>query len=478
MAETTLSPPSPDPSPEPSDPSPDARRLTPALLRLAGVIMLASLMMQLDMTMTGVATKTLLHRFDTSLGTVQWVTTGYLLAMAVVIPVAGWGMERFGPRAVWTASLVLFLAGSVACGSAWSIGSLVAFRVVQGLGGGLILPLAHAIAAREAGSERLGKMTAAIAVPSLLGPVLGPVLGGWIVDDLDWRWIFFVNVPVCLVALVLSPRAVPSGRGDGRTPLDVLGLVLLAGGSAALVYGCAESGRLGSVTSTRVVASLALGVALLTVFVAQALRARTVPIIDPRLFRSRAFAAPAVGILLAMVLMFGALGLLPLYFQQARGEDALHTGLLVIPFGVGMGVALAVCGLLADHAPARLLAAVGAVLTGAGALMFTRLDATTGTVAVGAAQAVYGAGIGALLVTLLTAGMRDVPPEAIPRTSTALRILQQLGGAFGSALLFIVLQRREVRHPGAAAFGHTFWWVAAFSGATLVAALFLPSRKR
>ncbi|MEV5574053.1 DHA2 family efflux MFS transporter permease subunit [Spirillospora sp. NPDC052269] len=466
MAETTLTPP------------PDDRRLSPALLRLAGVIMLASLMMQLDMTMTGVATRTLLRRFDTTLGTVQWVTTGYLLAMAVVIPVAGWGMERFGPRAVWMTSLVLFLTGSVACGAAWSVGSLVAFRVVQGLGGGLILPLAHAIAVREAGSERLGRMTAAIAVPSLLGPVLGPVLGGWIVDGLDWRWIFFVNVPVCLAALVLSPRAVPSGRGDGRTPLDVLGLVLLAGGCAALVFGCAEAGRLGSVTGARVLTSLAAGAALLAAFVAHALRARTVPIIDPRLFRSGSFAGPAAGILLASVLMFGALGLLPLYFQQARGEDALHTGLLVIPFGVGMGVALAACGRLADRAPARLLGVAGAVLTGAGALLLTRLDATTGMITVGVAEALYGAGIGALLVTILTAGMRGVAPEAIPRASTALRILQQLGGAFGSAILFVILQRREVRHPGAHAFGHTFWWVAAFSGLTLVAALFLPGRKR
>ncbi|MCP2341868.1 MFS transporter [Actinomadura rupiterrae] len=522
MAETTLSP-----------PPPEARRLSPALLRLAGVIMLASLMMQLDMTMTGIATRTLLRRFDTTLSTVQWVTTGYMLAMAVVIPVAGWGMERFGARAVWMTSLVLFLAGSVACGAAWSIWSLVAFRVVQGLGGGLILPLAHAMAAREAGSERLGRMTAAIAVPSLLGPVLGPVLGGWIVSDLDWRWIFFVNVPVCAAALLLSPHAVPSDRGPapsgegpvpseqgpvpsgqgptasgrgpaaseqgsapsdqgpvpsgrgaspsdargGRAPLDVVGLGLLAGASGALVYGCAEIGRLGSFTNARVVVALVAGVALLAAFVAHALRPGVSPIIDPRLFRSRGFAAPAAGILLATVLMFGALGLLPLYFQQARGEDALHTGLLMIPFGVGMGVALAVNGLLADRVPARLPAVAGTVLTGIGALLFTRLDAGTGDVLTGTAQVLYGAGIGGLLVTVLTAGMRGVPPAAIPRASTALRILQQMGGSFGSALLFVVLQRREAAHPGADAFGHTFWWPVACTGLMLLAALALPSRR-
>ncbi|MFC4911328.1 DHA2 family efflux MFS transporter permease subunit [Actinomadura gamaensis] len=472
MAETTLSP-----------PPPDARRLSPALLRLAGVIMLASLMMQLDMTMTGIATKTLLRRFDTTLSTVQWVTTGYMLAMAVVIPVAGWGMERYGARAVWMTSLALFLAGSVACGAAWSIWSLIAFRVVQGLGGGLILPLAHAIAAREAGPERLGRMTAAIAVPSLLGPVLGPVLGGWIVSDLNWRWIFFVNVPVCAAALVLSPRAVPSGRtgpsgrGPGRAPLDVLGLVLLAAASAALVYGCAEIGRLGSFGSARVIVALAAGIVLLAAFVAHALRPGVEPIIDPRLFRSRRFAAPAAGILLATALMFGALGLLPLYYQQARGENALHTGLMMIPFGVGMGVALAVNGLLADRVPARLLAVAGTVLTGAGALIFTRLDTHTGAVTTGFAQVLYGAGIGGLLVTILTAGMRSVAPDAIPRASTALRILQQMGGSFGSALLFVILQRREAGHPGGQAFGSTFWWLVGFAAITLVATLALPSRR-
>lgn len=462
--------------------------LPPALLRLAGVIMLGALMMQLDMTMTNIATNTLLDEFDAPLSTVQWVGTGYLLAMAVVIPMAGWALERFGARAVWTASIAAFLVGSLLCAFAWSAGSLIAFRVVQGLGGGLIMPLAQAVMARAAGPERLGRVMALIGVPSLLGPVLGPVLGGLIVEDLDWRWIFLVNVPVCLVALAFA-RVMPDDRaaGGAEARLDLPGLALLSGACVALVYGLAEAGRSGGFTDTGVLVPLLAGAALVAGFAAHGLRAPDAALIDLRLFKRREFAASAAALFLASGVMFGAMGALPLYYQQARGEDALHTGLLMIPFGVGMAVALGVAGRLSDRLPPRWPALAGLALAAAGDLVYVGVGTSTSYTLLGAAQFCSGLGVGAVLVPVMTASMRGLAHREIPRASVAVRIFQQIGASFGGAVLLIVIQRQladrareahgRLDSAGiASAYGATFWWAFAITVLAAVPVLLLPGR--
>jgi EmrB/QacA subfamily drug resistance transporter len=463
-----------------------ADRLPPALLKLAGVVMLGALMMQLDTTMTNIATNTLLVEFDVPLSTLQWISTGYLLAMAMVIPAAGWALDRFGARAVWMSATALFLVGSLLCGLAWSIESLIAFRVVQGLGGGLILPLAQSIVAQAAGPERLGRMTAAIGVPALLGPVLGPVLGGLIVTDLHWRWIFFVNLPICAIGLVLSRNIIPSSRADSGGRLDLTGLALLSVGSVALVYGCVEAGRYGTFAEQRVVVVIGVGLAVLAGFTWHVLRIPQ-PIIDLRLLRSRAFAASSVTMFLSTVVLFGAMGLLPLYYQQVRGEDALRTGLLLIPLGAGMGLSLIICGRLSDRIAPRGIAVAGLATATAGLLAYTRLDAHTSLLAIGVAQVLSGAGVGSILIPVTTAAIRGLAYDAIPRASTAVRIFQQLGGSFGGALLLIVLQRAIVDRahgappdPGAVAgaFGHTFWWPVGFAVFTLIPVLLLPTSTR
>jgi EmrB/QacA subfamily drug resistance transporter len=456
-----------------------AERIPPGLLRLAGVVMLGALMMQLDMTMTNIATSALLDEFQAPLATLQWVGTAYLLAMAAIIPLAGWSMERFGGRAVWIFSLIAFLAGSVLGGVSWSMTSLIAARVLQGLGGGMILPVAQAVLAQKAGPERLGRVMAAIGLPSLLGPVLGPILGGVLVTEIGWRWIFFVNVPICALAILAAWRIMPNDRAATRSPLDVPGLVLLSAGSAALIYGFAEAGERGRFSEASVVVPLVAGAALLLTFVVYALRAAE-PLIDLRLFRHRGYAASIGSMFFVTIVLFGAMGLLPLFYQQVQRYSAQHTGLLMIPFGIGMGLSLLIAGRLADRVAPRGIAVVGLLLAGGATLVFTQLDHAPAAWVLGA-QGVAGAGIGALLVPVMAAALRGLPPDAIPRASTTLRIFQQLGGSFGSAILFIVLQRQVAQGPAgaatAAAYGNTFWWSLGFVALALVPVLFLPGRR-
>src|SRR5215510_7065405 len=195
----------------------------------------------LDATIVNVAVPTLARRFDAPIPSIQWVVTAYLLAFVAVIPLSGWLTRRFGAKRVWIAALILFMTGSVLAGLSWSLGALVVFRVVQGLGGGLIMPVGQAILARAAGPERMGRVMSIIGIPLLLGPVAGPVIGGALVSGASWRWIFFVNVPVGAAALALALWLLPD---TPRRPakLDLPGLALLSGGIAVFLYGLAKVG--------------------------------------------------------------------------------------------------------------------------------------------------------------------------------------------------------------------------------------------
>jgi EmrB/QacA subfamily drug resistance transporter len=461
--------------------------LPASLLRLMGVITLGALMVQLDATMTNVAYNTLLKEFHTSLLTIQWVGSAYLLAMATVIPLTGWALERYGARAVWIVCVALFLVGSMLCGVAWSAGSLIGFRIVQGLGGGMLLPLGTAILAQAAGPERVGRVMAAVGVPAVLAPILGPLLGGVLVSDLDWRWIFYVNAPICLVAILLSTRSVPNSRRPGGSRLDILGLSLLSPGCALVVYGLTEAGHYVSFTDWHSYTPLACGVFLLVIFVLHALRLRTEPIIDLHLFRAiRTFTAGTAVMFVGTTALFGAVALLPLYYQQLRGYSALHAGLLLIPQGVGMAVALQVAGALTDRIAPRPIVLFGLVLTGVSTWYYTGLSGDTSVLMISVMLAIGGAGLGAVMVPAMAITVRGLGRDTIPRATTASRILMQLGGSFGAAVVLIVLQTQITEKAKAghmspdqlgAAFGHTFWWILAFAVAALIPAALTPGTR-
>jgi EmrB/QacA subfamily drug resistance transporter len=459
--------------------SADSDRLPPELVRLALTLMLGAVMVALDMTMVNVALDTLVRDFHTSIATIQWVSTGFLLALAMVIPLTGWAIERFGAKPVWLLSVAVFIAGSVLCGLAWSAGSLIAFRVVQGMGGGMIIPLIQTVLARAAGPNRLGRVIGVVGVPAMLGPVLGPVLGGVIVSDASWRLIFYINVPICLVALVASRGLpMPELKRPSASRLDVLGLSLLSPALVTIVYGLSQAGTRGSFADGHVLVAMAAGASLLAGFAVHALRTRTEPIIDLRLFRDRTFASFSAVVFFFSMAMLGTALLLPLYYQQVRGEDALHAGLLLAPQGLGMGIALVLAGRLTDRLSARPIILAGLALTAAATLAYTQIGEHTSVVLLSAAALISGAGIGTALVPAMTGIYKGLRQEAVPRATSSIRIFQQLGGSFGIAILAVILQQQASERGTAAglaqAFGHTFWWALAFIALALLPTLLLP----
>src|SRR5438093_1217354 len=191
------------------------------ILLLGGVVVLGTFMTVLDLTIVNVAVPTLGKDFSTSISTIQWVLTGYMLAFASVIPLTGWASERFGAKRIWLASLVLFMLGSALAGAAWSVGTLIGFRALQGLGAGMLLPVGQTILAQAAGPERIGRVMSVVFVPGLLAPVLGPVLGGLIVGHASWHWIFFINLPVGVAALAAAQRFLPEAKPQLGQRLDL-----------------------------------------------------------------------------------------------------------------------------------------------------------------------------------------------------------------------------------------------------------------
>src|SRR5919108_1987949 len=255
------------------------------VLVLGGVFVLGAIMTVLDLTVVNVAIPTLGRAFDASITAIQWVVTGYMLAFASVIPLTGWASERFGAKRVWLASLLLFLAGSVLAGAAWSVPSLIGFRVVQGLGAGMILPVGQTILAQAAGPARMGRVMSVSGVPMLLAPVFGPVLGGAIVDSASWRWIFYLNLPVGALALLAAHRLLPEAKPQLGQRLDLRGLALLSPGIALFLYGLAEAGNTGGFDGTWTLAVTVAGAALALLFVWHALAAGKRALIDLSLFR-------------------------------------------------------------------------------------------------------------------------------------------------------------------------------------------------
>ncbi|MEV5894173.1 DHA2 family efflux MFS transporter permease subunit [Nonomuraea fuscirosea] len=428
------------------------------------VVLLGVVMTMLDTTIVNVALSTLARDFGTTLATMQWAVTGYLLALSMTVPVTGWAMGRFGTRKVWLVSLVLFVAGSALAAASWSVWSLVVFRAVQGLGGGLLLPVGQAMLAQAAGKERMGRAMAMISMPAMLVPVLGPPLGGLIVAGLGWRWLFLVNVPVCAVALVAAFVLLPRDQGASARELDVLGLALLSPGLAGLVYGLSEVGNGASVLHP----ALWIGAALMAVFTMRALRGRGT-LLDLRLFGDRTFAAAVGALVCYSAALFGFTVLVPLYSQLAQGGTALDAGLLLAPMGIGAAITMPLAGKLSDSRGPRGAGAAGVVLAVAGIVAFVLLGGGP------APMFVLGLGHGLVSTSVMTAAFRTLERDAIPAATTLSTIAVRLASPFGVAVLAGLLQlltTAGVARP----FAYAFWVVAALTAVSLLPIALIGSK--
>jgi EmrB/QacA subfamily drug resistance transporter len=448
---------------------------------VCGVVILGMIMSILDTTIVNVALHTLSHDLHSPLSQVQWVITGYLLSLAAVIPVTGWAARRFGAKQVYMTSLVLFTAGSALCGLANSTTSLVAFRVLQGAGGGMIMPVAMMIMAQVSGPQRMGRVMGYVSMPAMIAPILGPVVGGLILENLHWSWIFFVNVPIGLVAFVLGWRMLPHTDSGEAGSLDVVGIALLPAGFAAFIYGISELGSGSALGSGKVIVPCILGVVLVVAFCFHALRVER-PLLDIRMYANKVFAGAAFTNFGLGAALFGAMILVPLYYQEVRGQSVINTGLLTGPQGIGALIAMPLASRLTQRFSGGRVAMAGVSLLCISTVPFTFIGANTSIVAISLVLVVRGLSIGLCFMPAMSAAFSAMRPDQISDATPQINALQRTGGAIGTAVLAVVLQRAGVhaRTPEelAGAFDTAYWWALGIAALSLIPCLMLLCAER
>jgi EmrB/QacA subfamily drug resistance transporter len=455
-------------------------QITPALRKLTWILVLGSLAPALDTTIVNVALAAIGRGLHTSVGTSQWTITGYLLTVAMAMPVTGWASSRVGAKRLWLLSLALFLAGSVASGAAWNIASLIIFRLIQGIGAGLMLPIVTTLLVQAAGPKRLGRLMAVASLPMVVVPIFGPVVSGLIVNYLSWRWIFYVNVPICLAAIVLAWIKVPASPPSAdRKPLDVRGLALLSPGLAGITFGLSQATGKSGFAGITVLLPLITGIALVAAFAVYSLRSREKPLLNVRVLRIRSYAAAATVLFLAGLCLYGPLLLLSLYYQQIQGRSAIVTGLILAPQGIGSLLPRTVAGKLTDRIGPRLVVVAGLLLTIAGTFAFTQAGPASSNWLLAISLLVRGAGLAGVTIAVMAGAFQGVPKEEVADAASTTRIVLQVGGSFGAAVLAVVLAHQFSRSAAttaahALAFNTAFWWSIGFSLLALLPAFLLP----
>jgi EmrB/QacA subfamily drug resistance transporter len=449
------------------------------LIRLVLVLVLGAIAPMLDTTIASVALHTLADRFHVGLPAIQWVTTVYLLALAVVIPVSGWVTDRFGDKPVWITSLVLFTVGSAMSGLAWNFGSLIAFRALQGASAGLIQPVMQTMLVRSTGREKLGRVLTIVTIVTLFPPIAGPVVAGLILASGSWRWIFYVNVPICVAAIILAwivvPRPAPRPLGLAFRRLDITGFLLVSPALVAVLYGLSQAAARTGFASAGALAPLAVGVALAVGYLIHSLRRPGRSLVDLRLFAIRSFAATGGVLFFSGLSLYAAMFLLPLYYQEVRGQDALAAGLLLAPQGLGALLSRPV-GRVVDKIGARRVVLAGIVACALGTVPYIFANAHTSEALLACALVVRGAGLSGANIAVMTGAYRDVPRSSVPDASTITRVLLQVGGSFGTAVLAVILATGTGGIAGN--FDVAFGCSVGLTALALVPALLIPSARR
>jgi EmrB/QacA subfamily drug resistance transporter len=421
-------------------------KLDAAVFKIAGVVVLGAIMSILDITVVSVALPTFQTEFNATYAQVAWTMTGYTLALATVIPLTGWAADRFGTKRLYMAALVLFTLGSILCSTADSIGQLVGYRVLQGLGGGMLMPLGMTIMTRAAGPERIGRLMAVLGIPMLLGPIGGPILGGWLIEAAGWKWIFLINLPIGVVALVYAWWALEKDSPEPSESFDFLGMLMLSPGLAAFLYGVSSLPGEGSFSATKVWVPMLVGGLLVIAFIFYSFKPKH-PLLDLRLLRNRNLSVSTITLAVFTIAFMGAGLLFPSYFLQIRGESTLSAGLLMAPQGIGAMVTMPIGGILADKVPVGRTVPFALLLIAAGFFTFTQVGTDTSYVLLCGSLFVMGLGMGGTMMPIMTSALKTLTHHEVARGSTLLNILQQIAGSVGTAVMSVILTNQLNESP-------------------------------
>jgi EmrB/QacA subfamily drug resistance transporter len=440
-------------------------------------------MVVLDNSALNVMVPHFITDFKTSYSTVQWAITGYALAQAAVIPLSGWLADRFGAKRVFLTSIALFSLGSLLCAFAPGIKLLVVFRIVQGLGGGMVAPLGFAFTFRLSPPEKVGTVMSFMSIPILVAPALGPVVSGWLVDYVSWHWIFLINVPIGIIGVLIGSKSLPKLPAQAVAPLDRVGMILAPLGFASLSYGVTEGSS--SWTSWQTIGGLVVGIVALLLFVFTQLRQAN-PLMEIRAFKSAKFTRGIIVLWITQFAFFGTIFLIPQYLQNVRGFSAFHAGLCMLPYAITTAILNQVSGRLFDRYGARWLAVIGVGCLTAASFLFSQVQPHATLSHILIPVVLLGASLGLCIMPLNSHVLKAAPQHLIGRVTSLTSAMQQIMVSFSVSGLTTVLTSKmhaatKMQHASQAsiwsiAFNHTFLIVAAIALAGFIFSFMIGGR--
>jgi EmrB/QacA subfamily drug resistance transporter len=407
------------------------------------VVVVGMFMAVLDTSIVNVAVPRIQTQFGASNDDVQWIVTAYTLSMGVVVPVSGWLGDRFGLRRIYNLALCLFVAGSVLCGIAWNLNSLVAFRILQAVGGGLLPAISMAMVYRIAPRERIGMAMGLYGLGIVFAPALGPTLGGWLVEYVDWRLIFYINVPIGILGLVGALLLLPRFAPGASFRLDAIGFAFVSSSLFALLLALSEGSNWGW-SSYRVLGLLAFGALTMSIFVVIELSVEE-PMLDLRIFRYWAFTNSTLLIGILMAGLMAGFFYVPLFIQEGQGLGAFSTGLILLPSALVTAVLMPISGRLYDKVGSRWPAAVGLLITAYGTYLMHNLTLDTSRTQVVLWMCIRSGGMGLAMMPIMTGAMAVVPSIKVGRASSVSNIVQRSSAALGLAVLTSVLTSQQAQ---------------------------------
>jgi EmrB/QacA subfamily drug resistance transporter len=434
----------PPPAPAPAAPAAGADVPTREWLVPMAVLVVGMFMSVLDMSIVNVAIPTMQHDFGSSTDDIQWISNAYTLALGVVVPLSGWLGDRIGLTRTYLYGLVAFAAASALCGLAWNLESMVAFRILQAIPGGIIPVVTMTMVYHVIPPAKMGSAMGLYGLGIIFGPAIGPTLGGYLVEYLSWRLIFFINVPVGILGALAVVALLPAISSPGAARrLDWWGFLTIASGLFALLLACSKGPDWGW-SSYRVLILMVAGVLAMALFVVIELEVDQ-PLIDLRVFRTWAFTNSLLLIGVLTVGLFAILFYLPLFMQENLHRTALHTGLVLLPEALTMAVAMPIAGRLYDRFGPRWPAVIGLTVASAGGFLLCGISPQMSDAQVILWTCVRAAGNGIAMMPIFTAGLAAIPAEYVSSGSPANNIVQRASAALGLAVMTVLFTARQAQ---------------------------------
>jgi EmrB/QacA subfamily drug resistance transporter len=398
----------------------------------------------LDITIVNVALPTLGEEFDTGSSGLEWIVTGYLLSLAIWIPASGWLGDRIGTKKVFMFALATFVAGSALCALSWNLESMVAFRIIQGIGGGMLTPVGNTMLFRAFPPHERAQASIVLTVPTVIAPALGPVLGGFFVDYVSWHWIFLVNIPIGVAGFLFTWAFVHEEKGEVTGSFDVPGFVL-SGGGLALVLFALSRGPVEGWSSTLVVGTGLAGVIMGASFVVVELKSRF-PMLDLRLLGDRMFRNANIVFFAMIGGLMGVIFLLPLLMQNLRGLSAMETGLLLGPQALAVMAFAPLSGKLYPKVGPKRMLVFSMVVFAFSSLMFLAIDLETNLLWLLPIMILRGLAMAFTFIPLQAAAFATIKPRDLGMASSIFGTNRQVASSIGVAILATVLTERTAHH--------------------------------